>query len=56
MRESLDIEYAKMFKKPWLVQFENGAIEEFDTEALACGYQRRHRRQNGLNILTGEPE
>jgi hypothetical protein len=52
-RDSLDIEYAKMFKKPWLVQFENGAIREFDTEEEACAFQREHRWHNGLDIHSG---
>jgi hypothetical protein len=55
-RDSLDIEHSKMFNKPWLVQFENGAIKTFDTEEEACAFQREHRWQNGLDIKTGEPK
>lgn len=54
-RDGLDIEYAKLFKRPWLIQFENGKIEQFDTEEEACAFQRDYRWHHGLDIHTGEP-
>ena len=53
-RGMLDGEYAKKFTKPWLVQFADGEIIQFDTEEDACAYQREWRSKNGMNSLTGE--
>ena len=53
-RDMLDDEYAKNFTKPWLVQFADGEIIQFDTEEDACAYQREWRSKNGMNPLIGE--
>lgn len=52
-RDTLDEEHRKYFK-PWLVQFADGEIWEYDTEEEACAEQRAWRRHNGRNPLTGE--
>lgn len=55
-RDMLDPEYAAHFKLPWLVQYEDGAIDEYATEDEACAAQRAHRRAVGRDPLTGEPK
>ncbi|AJD82999.1 hypothetical protein PJWF_00106 [Achromobacter phage JWF] len=39
-RASLDETHSALFSKPWLVQHQDGSIEEFDTEEEACARQR----------------
>lgn len=53
--ENLDDEHAANFSKPWLVQYPDGTILEFDDEAAACTHQGLHRQAMGLNEETGEP-
>jgi len=53
--DSLDLELQSQFKKPWLVEWADGSIDEFDTEDEACARQREHRKANGLDAMTGEP-
>lgn len=36
----LDEEFASQFSKPYLLEFPDGRIEEFDTEDEACKRQR----------------
>ena len=50
----LDDEYASQFEKPWLVQWEDGTIKQYDTEDEACAIQRQHRINVGLDPMTGE--
>ena len=43
------------FDKPWIVQFHNGRIVEFDSEDDACHYQKSYRLHTNRDPLTGEP-
>lgn len=52
---SLDAEHAAKFKKPWLIQFSDGGILEFNDEGSACKYQREHRAKIGLDEMMGLP-
>lgn len=44
-RIMLDAEHMAFFKKPWLVQWPDGTIEEYDTEEEACARQREVGRE-----------
>jgi hypothetical protein len=39
-RDMLDDEHAARFDKPWLLQYPDGTIEQFDSEDAACARQR----------------
>jgi len=54
-RDMLDSEHAAKFEKPWLTQEADGIICQFDTEDVACEFQRTWRQQHGLVAMTGEP-
>lgn len=54
-RDTLDDEHAAHFSKPWLVQFADGDVWQFDTEEEACACQREWRGEIGLDPMTGEP-
>lgn len=53
---TLDSEDAAQFEKPWILQHENGDIEEYDTEDEAAAAQREWRKEWHLDPMTGEPE
>lgn len=49
-----DLDHPERFKKPWLVQFANGKLLEFDNEKDAAKYQRDWRTRVGRDPMTGE--
>jgi hypothetical protein len=50
----LDEKLQDNFSGKWAVQHSNGNTVSFDTEYLACDYQKQYRKFAGLNIDTGE--
>lgn len=39
---------------PWLVEYADGTIDGYDTEDLACAFQREWRSAIGRDPMTGE--
>ncbi|MBR1090628.1 hypothetical protein JQ621_24445 [Bradyrhizobium manausense] len=54
-RDSLGPTVQRFFSKPWLVQFEDGTILEYDTEHGARELQRKWRIAHDLDPITGDP-
>lgn len=53
---SLDDEYQKNFSKPYIVQFADGSIMEFDTDEDACLFQRQWRHDMKVFAAINQPE
>lgn len=52
-RAALDPDTARQFDLPWLVQYPDGSIHQFETEDQACTFQRAWRIDNNLDPMTG---
>lgn len=50
----LDDKLQNNFSGKWAVQHSNGNTISFDTEYLACDYQKQYRKFTGLDLDTGE--